>query len=106
MECSRVKKEISLFFEDEMEEREMKEFIEHIEKCKDCMEEVTIHYLSTEGLVHLEEGTAFDLDSDLKILLLDRKARIRLKRKLQFIIYGVEILFIAVLAVVLAYVLL
>ena len=65
MECREIKKSIPGFFSDELEGKELTEFIAHISQCEECKEEVTIQYLATEGIVRLEKGQTFELDKEL-----------------------------------------
>ena len=49
MTCKETEKMIPLFLKDELETEELREFMEHIESCEDCKEELTIQFLVTEG---------------------------------------------------------
>ena len=42
MDCKEAKRAIPHFFADELEGRQLKEFVWHLNKCQDCMEETTI----------------------------------------------------------------
>jgi len=65
MDCLEVEKKIPLFLENQMEEKQIREFVEHMETCKECREELAIHFLASEGMAIIEEGESFDLDKEL-----------------------------------------
>ncbi len=69
MECKTVQKQIPLFLKDQLDEEEILDFVDHIESCHDCNEELTIQFLTTEGLNRLEEGGDFDLNHELRNLI-------------------------------------
>lgn len=65
MDCKEFEKLIPYFIENKLDYKKTKSFIEHVETCKDCREELTIQFLITEGLARLEDGGAFDLQKEL-----------------------------------------
>lgn len=65
MECKEFEKRIPDFIKRKLDYVTLKEFSEHIEVCPKCEEELTIQFLIDEGLVRLEEGSAFDLKHEL-----------------------------------------
>ena len=65
MDCKQVEKMIPQFLDDDLTTEELREFMEHIENCTDCKEELTIEFLVSEGLVRLENGAVFDLQKEL-----------------------------------------
>lgn len=65
MDCLEVEKKIPVFLENRLEEKELRDFVEHIETCSECREELAIHFLSSDGLAMIEEGVSFNLDKEL-----------------------------------------
>ena len=65
MDCKETERRISRFLANDLTGRELIQFIEHVESCESCKEELTIQYLSSEGIARLEEGKTFDLDREL-----------------------------------------
>ena len=65
MDCKKIQYQIPVFLKDELKSRELMRFLEHMELCEECKEELTIQYLSSEGISRLEEGKTFDLDREL-----------------------------------------
>lgn len=102
MTCKDVEKLIPIFIKDELNYRELEQFIDHIETCPECKEEMSIQFLVTEGMVRLEDGSAFDLNWELKNLMDVSKAKIRVHKGMQYLGIGLEI---AALVVILAVIL-
>lgn len=102
MTCKDAEKLIPIFIKDELNYIELEKFIDHIEECPDCMEEMSIQFLVTEGMVRLEQGSAFDLNQELRNLLEVSKARIRVHKGMQYFGIGLEIIaLIAILTLIL-----
>ena len=102
MTCKDVEKLIPIFIKDELNYRELEQFIDHIENCPDCKEEMSIQFLVTEGMVRLEDGSAFDLNLELRNLMEVSKAKIRVHKGMQYLGIGLEV---AALVVILAVIL-
>ncbi|MBQ8198638.1 MAG: zf-HC2 domain-containing protein [Lachnospiraceae bacterium] len=65
MDCKQIQRLIPAFLRDELKGRELMRFLRHMDTCEECKEELTIQYLSSEGISRLEEGKTFDLDREL-----------------------------------------
>ena len=76
MECKEAEKQIPDFIGKNMDYLALKDFAEHVENCPKCKEELTIQFLIDEGLVRLEEGSAFDLNRELRIRIMEAKRKI------------------------------
>ena len=50
MTCKEVEKWIPLFLRDDLDTDDLREFMEHIDKCEECREELSIQFLDTEML--------------------------------------------------------
>ena len=77
MECKVFEKRIPDFINRKLDYVTLKSFVEHMESCPKCKEELTIQFLIEEGLVRLEEGSAFDLKEELRIRMEDASRKIR-----------------------------
>lgn len=95
MECNAAERKISAFLYHELDERDTEEFVEHVEKCESCMEELAIQYLISEGMHRLEEGDAFDMNKELREMLTQTKKRVRRRKLLDYILCGAEIAAVA-----------
>ena len=78
MTCRECEKQIPDFIGRKMDYFKMKRFTEHVETCGNCREELTIQFLIQEGMARLEEGDVFDLQSELEERMEEAHRRIRL----------------------------
>ena len=104
MDCSDVKRDIPHFFGDELEGKELRDFVQHLKTCPDCMEETTIQYLATEGILRLEAGQTFELDRELQEKLEAAMRRERFHRRFKYILVGVELVSLLIILIVFIYV--
>lgn len=95
MDCTTAERRISFFLAGELDERDTEEFVGHIEQCEACMEELAIQYLISEGMHRLEDGGAFDLNKELKEMLLWTKKRVRRQKRLDLVLFCAEIAAVA-----------
>lgn len=103
MDCKEVEKKIPAFLEDELDGRELAEFVEHTKDCPECMEELSIQFLVAEGLEQLEQGNNFNLQEALVRRLGNADDRIRLNRILRHILLILECM--VAVAIVMAFIL-
>ena len=54
---------IPAYLEDSLDAKELQGFLDHIEHCPECKEELTIQFLISDGLKTLETGDNYDLQS-------------------------------------------
>lgn len=66
MNCKEAEKMIPMFLQDELDNRALERFIKHINGCPECMEELSIQFLVSEGLERLEAGNNFNLQNALE----------------------------------------
>lgn len=101
MDCKTVRKNINNFIEDNLEERELQDFIDHISHCTDCKEELSIQFLVTEGLSELESSSSFDIQGKLEEKLNHGYRISRLRHRMKVFMYICEVLvLIAVIVMV------
>lgn len=65
MDCKQFVKRIPDFLMRDMDYNDLKQFCSHAKSCENCKEELTIQFLVSEGITHLETGDAFDLNKEL-----------------------------------------
>ncbi len=99
MECKEIEKLIRKFIDDELDYRESEQFMEHIEACPGCKEELTIQFLVSEGMLMLEDGVAFDLQSELDVRLAKLKRKMERRENLKYFSYITE--FFAIVLIIL-----
>lgn len=90
MNCKEAEKKIPAFLNDDLDGRGLAEFMEHIEDCPECMEELSIQFLVAEGMEQLEQGNNFNLQEALTSKLENADDRIRLNRALRHILLLLE----------------
>ena len=98
MECKKAVKMIKRFMDDDLSIDEMRDFIEHIENCEECKEELTIEFLVSEGLKRLEGGNVFDLNKELNARLSTSRRDLKMREGMQwfyFVIIGLIVVAIA-----------
>ena len=85
MDCKEFEKKIPAFVANALDYRESKQFLAHVERCAECREELTIQVLISEGMARLEEGSAFDLQKELRRRMQEAEKHIRLHRMFRYI---------------------
>lgn len=99
MNCKEFEKSVPDFVNKKMNFVKTKQFIEHLNTCPVCKEELNIQYLIDEGLVRLEDGLTFDLQKEISELIKESEKKVRFHEKhLRFgrIIEGVLMLCVLV----------
>ncbi|MBO4903027.1 MAG: zf-HC2 domain-containing protein [Lachnospiraceae bacterium] len=66
MTCQESEQYIQEFVDDRLTGDALEAFLWHIGSCKSCYNEMETSYLLKEALARLEDGTSFDLHSELK----------------------------------------
>lgn len=90
MNCKETEKKIPSFLHDELDGSRLEEFIDHVESCSECKEELTIQFLVAEGLERLENGSNFNLQEELFIKLESAEHRIGVHRMLWYTLMCLE----------------
>lgn len=80
LQCLQAAKKIPAFIWGELSGRELERFMEHIEECENCKEELSIQFLVEVGLNSLEAGNTFDLQEELNTALEEAEKRVKLYR--------------------------
>lgn len=67
MTCQQAEKMVVPYINNELSVAELQDFLEHIEGCENCREELEIYYMVDVGLKKLdEEQGTYDIVGDLK----------------------------------------
>ena len=98
MTCKDADKSMALFLDDELDNRELADFLNHIETCPECKEELTIQFLVKVGMQRLEDGNTFNLKAELDMLLKDARKKLMGRRYLVMTSYILEFLVLALAA--------
>ena len=54
MKCVDALSRIDAYIGNRLSHRELEEFLEHVKQCKECYEELEIHYIISIGMKYLE----------------------------------------------------
>ncbi len=92
MDCKEFEKRIPDFIARKLDYPSLKRFSEHMEECANCKEELVIQFLVTEGIQRLEDGDAFDLQSELEQRLGEARRKLRFNSRVMRIGVALEIL--------------
>lgn len=84
MDCREFERLIPEFVGKKMDYAMTKRFISHLRSCPNCKEELNIQFLVDEGLVRLEEGSAFDLQKEMHELLQEANRKVRFHERFLF----------------------
>ncbi len=82
MDCKDFQKLIPGFLGDELDNYYLESFLGHIDSCKNCKEELTIQFLIDTGIQRLEDGSTFNLASELQSTINDAWLRLRMRKRL------------------------
>ena len=99
-----MEKLIPEFLNDDLENRELATFLDHIDTCPECREELTIQFLVRVGMQRLEDGNTFNLRKELDILLSDARRKLKVRHLLVMtsVFLQLAVVVFAVVCVVLA----
>lgn len=81
MDCRETEQLIQKYINRELEAKKLADFVQHIEECGSCREELEINFLVQEGLLRLESGQSFDLHYELMKRLDESNKRIERRKK-------------------------
>ncbi len=106
MDCKEFELRIPSFLEDDMTDRELQKFLEHVETCEECMEELSIQILVLEGMSRLEDGNAFDLQQEIDRRIEQAHRRIHMHKTMRYVKNTLQViaLFAIILIIILFFV--
>lgn len=102
MECKEFERLIPDFIRRRLDFPTLKRFYEHRDSCEECKEELAIQFLVAEGMQRLEDGNAFDLQSELGQRLEETRRKISFNSA--FLYFGSALEIVAACALVDAFV--
>ena len=95
MTCKEADKAIPLFLDDDLDNQDLAEFLNHIDTCPECKEELTIQFLVKTGMQRLEDGDTFNLKFELDNLLKGASKRLKGRRRLVGVSLLLEVIVLA-----------
>lgn len=106
MNCKQAQKLIKQFMNDDLETEDLRDFIEHIDSCGECHEELVIEFLVTEGVKRLESGNVFDLNKELGLRIEESNKDLKVREGMQwfyYVILGLIVIAIATIIMILVF---
>ena len=101
MTCKEAEQLVQGYISGELEGKQLKKFIEHVQVCHNCFEELEINYMVSEGLQQLETGASINLAKEIKNRLIQSERKIRQYNMLRFYYYLLQIATYVILAAIL-----
>lgn len=92
MNCREAENTMQDFIDCEINYKDVGEFLEHIDSCSKCMDELEIRYLLQEGLTKLEQGLVFDADAGLKKLIDKHRSNYNLYSWLRYVLFAMAVM--------------
>lgn len=98
MDCTRVQEQIMQFVNGQLPEEELEEFVEHIDSCKECYEELQISYSLYWGLKMLEREDidSFHIQHALDEFMEKNREKIRKKQLLRRLLRLLAVLIVVI----------
>lgn len=90
MICKDIENMIPAFLADDLDTDDLRDFMEHVDSCEECMEELSIQFLVLEGLARLEAGNVFDLQNELKARIEEAEHSLKRREGMQGLLYILE----------------
>lgn len=84
MNCIEARRMVTPFIKKELSDRETEQFLNHVEHCADCMDELDIHFTVYKALDTLDSGVHHEYDFRRMLNEEIRNARRRILRRKMF----------------------
>ena len=98
MNCKKAVSLIPAYLEDSLDAKDLQAFLEHIDNCPDCSEELSIQFLITEGLSTLSTGDSYDLQTAMTDRVRESHREISVHNRL-FMIRNIGVILVVLFAV-------
>lgn len=98
MNCKKAVSLIPAYLDDSLDAKELQAFLEHIDNCADCSEELSIQFLITEGLSTLSTGDSFDLQTAMTDRVRESHREISVHNRL-FMVRNIGVILVVILTV-------
>ena len=99
MNCQEAERLVTSYIHGELDEDTLEEFLEHIETCENCQEELEIYFTVDSGIRQLDDADNYNIKGELDELLEASKQHVRHRRMLQAVRYSVDTLMVMSLGV-------
>ena len=88
--CKQEEKLILPFIRDTLDNRTKRQFLNHLDHCDQCLEELSIQFLVTTGMQRLENGDAFDLNRELGERIATERKHLHMLGSVESALVGLE----------------
>ncbi|MEG0812745.1 MAG: zf-HC2 domain-containing protein [Clostridium sp.] len=103
MTCQEAERMVTPYINDELTGDEIETFLNHLEECKDCQEELEIYFMVDVGLKQLDHGSGtFDIAGSLERKIEESYGRVSRMWGLRILKYAVTTLASMTLIVIVA----
>ncbi|MCI8830432.1 MAG: zf-HC2 domain-containing protein [Lachnospiraceae bacterium] len=101
MNCQEAERLVTPYIHGELGEDQLEEFLEHIEGCENCQEELEIYFTVDLGIRQLDsDADNYNIKGEMEELLDQSRQHVRRTRMFQAARYSVDTLMIMGLAVI------
>lgn len=80
MNCVEAQGMVSAFIEQKMDIKTKEAFLEHVDSCEECMEELEIHFIFYTGMKQLDQEKTFSDDFHQELMDFLEKEREKIRR--------------------------
>ena len=93
MDCREAQRLVMPYIQDDLTPEELEGFLEHVESCPDCREELEIYFTVALGLRQLDEGSgSYNIKGELEAALEESRRQVRFRRMVKVSCYAVNTL--------------
>ena len=101
MNCQEAERLVTPYIHGELDEDQLEEFLEHIEGCENCQEELEIYFTVDLGIRQLDsDADNYNIKGEMEELLDQSRQHVRRTRMFQAARYSVDTLMIMGLTVI------
>ncbi len=101
MDCKEFTRLTPAWLKEELTGKKAYEFLEHMESCNECREELHIQFLVTEGTARLLNASGFNLDEELALKVENYQKKLKHDHRMNMIIYWMEAFALAAIVFIL-----
>lgn len=91
MTCKEAEQLVQGYIKGDLEGKQLKRFVEHVQTCDNCFEELEIYYTVFEGLQQLESGASINIGKEISNRLMMSERKIRQYSLFRFYYYLIQI---------------
>ncbi len=101
MECKEFISLIPDWLDDNLRGKDADRFMQHMDTCAECSEELHIQFLIKEGISRLESGAGFNLNKELNAKMSDYRKTLHNEKTGNYVVYAMEVISALIIAFIL-----